>query len=261
MVPPTSLNFVLAMKRIFILITALMLVTLVQAQEETTPLKSTIDTIPGALPVTAPVAGNAPVGLSHPVGVPVSVADTLRLPLLNRFGQLPTIGIYPLGWGGWYDWQLHPGLNVNLGASVFAQFGKNAWHKGAGFQQNISLMYALPVTDKLSLAVGGYFNNISWAHDSWRDAGVNAVLGYRFDEHWEAYLYAQKSFVNKAMPLPLYDISTIGDRIGAAVRYNFSPSFSIQVSVESRKGPDWAHPFGTTFGRDDFNTFPDRNAP
>ena len=253
------------MKRKLILIIAVMFASLAQAQEVRQPLKSTIDTIPAtqlrtdikpadlrSQPTQSP--------LLKPQGAMPMAQDSLYLPLLNRFGQTRSIGIYPLWWGGWYDWQLHKGLNVNLGASVFAQFGKNAWHKGAGFQQNISLMYAQPITDHLSLAVGGYFNNISWAHDSWRDAGVNAVLGYRFDDHLEAYLYAQKSLVNKAMPLPLYDMSAIGDRIGAAVRYNFSPSFSIQVSVESRKGPDWMHPFGA-FGRNDFNSFNDFGMP
>jgi hypothetical protein len=44
------------------------------------------------------------------------------------------------------------------------------------------------------------------------------------------------------MPYPLYDMSNLGDRIGAAVRYNFSPSFSIQVNVESREYPSFAPP-------------------
>ena len=95
-------------------------------------------------------------------------------------------------------------------------------------------MYAMPLTNKLSFALGGYFNNLSWAHDSYRDAGLNAVLGYRFNERWEAYLYGQESLMDKRIPMPLYDVSDIGDRIGAAVKYNVSPSFSIQLNVESR---------------------------
>ena len=63
---------------------------------------------------------------------------------------------YPYNtWWGFDTWQLHKGLNVNLGASVFASFGKGA-PKGAGFGQDISLMYATPINDKLSLAVGGW---------------------------------------------------------------------------------------------------------
>jgi len=160
--------------------------------------------------------------------------DSLLLPRLNNYGQA-TIGTYPLYWAGWTDWSLHSGLNLNISASAFAMFGKHSRYRGAGFGQNISMMYAVPVTNKLSFAFGGYFTNTSWRHDSYRDAGLNAVLGYKFDEHWEAYLFGHKSFVNKHVPLPLYDVSGLGDRIGAAVKYNFNPNFSIQVSVSASK--------------------------
>mgnify|MGYP002621604744 FL=1 len=169
---------------------------------------------------------------------PQWTGDSLHLPLLNQYGQMPYINSYPLYWGGYYNWLLHEGLNVNIGASVFAGFGKHAPH-GAGFQQNISAMYAMPLTDKLSFAVGGYFNNVWWQRNSYRDAGINGVLAYRFNDHWEAYLYGQKSLTDKKyIPYPLYDMSELGDRIGAAVRYNVNPSFSIQVSVEQRDMPN-----------------------
>lgn len=163
--------------------------------------------------------------------------DTLHLPTLTNNGQALPINAYPYYWGGYGLWDLHSGLNMNIGASVFAQFGHKAYH-GAGFAQNISMMYAMPITNKLSLAVGGYFNNIYWAHDSYRDAGISAVLGYKFDDHWEGYVYGQKSLMNRQMPMPLYDMNNIGDRIGAAVKYNFNPNFSIQISVEQKWMPN-----------------------
>lgn len=193
--------------------------------------------------------------------------DSLNLPQLNRHGQPETIGRYPLAFSGWNSWGLHSGLNVQIGASVFAQFGKGA-HSGAGFQQDIALMYAMPVTDKLSVAVGGYLNNINYAGDNWRDAGLSAVVGYRFNEHWEAYVYGQKSLTNNignrlryslydgyyggyygsgmggfggfsrnffGMPsYSVYDLANMGDRIGATVRYNVNSNVSIEVSVENR---------------------------
>lgn len=169
---------------------------------------------------------------------PQWVSDSLHLPVLNQYGQMPYINSYPMHWGGYYNWLLHEGLNVNIGASVFASFGKHAPH-GAGFQQNISAMYAMPLTNKLSFAIGGYLNNVWWQRNSYRDAGINGVLAYRFNDHWEAYLYGQKSFTDKnRIPWPLYDMSELGDRIGAAVRYNVNPSFSIQVSVEQKDMPN-----------------------
>lgn len=166
-------------------------------------------------------------------GVGMQHTDSLHLPAFDSLGRM-YVNMYPLDWCGAYNWDLHTGLNVNLGASVFASFGKGAW-RGSGFGQNIAAMYAIPVNNKLSIAVGGYLNHLYWTSDSYMDAGLNAVIGYKFDEHWEGYIYGQKSLTNKRMPYPLYDIGNIGDRIGAAVKYNFSPSFSIQVAVEGRK--------------------------
>ena len=192
--------------------------------------------------------------------------DTLHLPPLNSTTASPINNSYPFGWGGRFNnWALHRGLNVQVGASVFAEFGKGA-HRGAGFQENIALMYAMPITDKLSVAIGGYLNNINYAGNNWRDAGLSAVVGYQFNEHWEAYIYGQKSITNNLAnrlryglydgyyggygvgrynsnafgfsPYSLYDIGNFGDRIGASLRYNFNPSFSVEVSVEQRWMPN-----------------------
>lgn len=159
--------------------------------------------------------------------------DSLHLPMLNSYGQMP-VCIYPIGWAGLYNWQLHEGLNVNVGLSVAGSFGKGSSNKTA-FAQNVAAIYAIKLAPKLSLALGGYFSNVYYGRSSSRDGGINAVMGYKFNDHWEAYLYGQKSISKRKMPLFLYDINGLGDRIGAAVKYNFSPNFSMQLSVEERK--------------------------
>ncbi len=161
---------------------------------------------------------------------------TLHLPSLNNLGQMHYINRWPMSYSlaGYQNWDLHQGLNMSLGASVFAGFGKYA-PSGAGFAQNVSGMYALSFNDKLSLAFGGYFLNADWGGRNLRDAGLNAVLGYKFNDHWEAYLFGQKSLMSPKVPWPYYDPMEFGDRLGAAVKYNFNPSFSIQLSVEGRK--------------------------
>ena len=132
--------------------------------------------------------------------------DSLHLPTLDMLGHRHYIGLYPMmGWGLW-DWNLHEGLNVSLGTSVFSQFGRHAYH-GVGFTQNVAAMYAVPLTSKLSLAVGGY------------------------------YLYGQKSLTQSKMPLPIYHIGDMGDRIGAALKYNFNPSTSVELNVEYHNYP------------------------
>ena len=213
------------------------------SQTESNQLESNIDIIEP----TPQLAGSATQAPSHISQFPTSIGpDSLHLLPLNTYGHVHPFSLSPYWFGRWDNWQLHRGLNVSLGASVSAQFGKHA-RSGVGFGQSISAMYAMPLSERASLAVGGYFNNLSWGRDNFREAGLSAVFGYQFDEHWEAYIYAQKSLTNNHQaPLPLYSSmysleglhNGWGDRIGAAVRYNFNPSFSIEVSLEKQWLPN-----------------------
>lgn len=163
--------------------------------------------------------------------------STLHLPTLNSLGQMqPTISSWPVGYVGMSNWQLHEGLNLSLGASVFTSFGKG-W-KGTGFSQQVGGMYATALSPKLSLAVGGYFHNADWAGFNAREAGLNAVMSYQFSLRWEGFVYGQKSLLGNKLPVPVYD-HELGDRIGAAVRYHFNPSTWIQVSIETGKHPSY----------------------
>ena len=162
--------------------------------------------------------------------------DSLHLPELDNRGRVMNYNYYPYYFGGaWSNWRLHEGLNLSLGASIFSQFGKHAYG-GVGFSQNLSVQYATALTSRLSIAVGGYLDNMYWANTTFRDAGITAVLGYKFNEQWEGYVYGQKSIVTNA-PIPYYlqDLNEMGDRIGAALRYNITPNISVQMSVESRR--------------------------
>lgn len=231
------------MKRIVISFMLFMRWSTAFSQTESNQLESNIDIIEP----TPQLAGSATQAPSHISQFPTSIGpDSLHLLPLNTYGHVHPFSLSPYWFGRWDNWQLHRGLNVSLGASVSAQFGKHA-RSGVGFGQSISAMYAMPLSERASLAVGGYFNNLSWGRDNFREAGLSAVFGYQFDEHWEAYIYAQKSLTNNHQaPLPLYSSmyslgglhNGWGDRIGAAVRYNFNPSFSIEVSLEKQWLPN-----------------------
>lgn len=233
-------------KRKLLSISALLCCFATMAQEpvlhQTTPLDIN-DIEPTSSYVTPPTSPLAdPLASTQPIastGYNPTAPDSmqLHLPFMDASGRVMSFGYMPYGLQGWTASGLHQGLNVSVGASVFAQFGKHA-RGGAGFSQQIAALYAMPLTKHLSLAVGGYLNNVFWNHNTVHDAGLTAVLGYQFNEHWEAYLYAQKSLVNsRNMPYYLYDMGAVGDRIGAAVKYNFNPSFSIQLSVERGERP------------------------
>lgn len=160
-----------------------------------------------------------------------------------------------------YGWGLHKGLNLSVDLSVFATFGKHAPHWG-GFTQTINATYLTPLTkdNKLWMALGTYLNNINYGGDNFRDGGVYGILGYQFNEHWEAYVYGQVSVANNynsiynryagygpygfgrygmypgawgmgVMPGG-YGMGAAGANVlGAGVRYT-NKNFSIGVSVE-----------------------------
>ena len=165
------------------------------AQEVKQQLPSSIDSISTIVPEPSLIQSEEGVPSLAQANPEDSTQERIDMGYFSPFGRIG-VGLYPTPWGIWSP--LHEGLNVSLGMSVFAQLGKKALYKGAGFQQGVSMMYVEPVTSRLSVALGGYMNNVTWAHNTLRDAGISAIMGYQFDEHWEAYLYGQKSLVNNA---------------------------------------------------------------
>lgn len=147
-----------------------------------------------------------------------------------------------------YAWGLHEGLNASVGLSAFATFGKHVPHHG-GFTQDINATYLAPITRdrKMWLAAGGYLQNTFWGGDSYRDAGLYAILGYRFDEHWEAYVYGQLSLANNYAAYydryGWYGHGLFGGRgygmgmaganvLGAGVIYHVNRSLSIGIDIQ-----------------------------
>lgn len=163
----------------------------------------------------------------------LSDSTSLNLPTLTEYGQLPTLHYPFLSFYNWPTWDLHKGFNVSLGASVFSTFGSGNTWSGAGFSENASLMYAMPLGKGFSLAVGGYIKNTSWAHTSFRSAGLSALINYQVNDRLNVYAYGQKSLLNnKQIPLPLWYMTDIADRIGVGAEYKISPSVTIGVSVD-----------------------------
>ena len=155
------------------------------------------------------------------------------LPKLNEYGQVPSLHFPYMGFNYWPTWRLHEGVNASLGLSVFSTFGSGHTWSGAGFSENASLMYAMPLGKKFSAAIGGYVKNTSWAHDSFRSAGLSAILNYQANDRLNVYAYGQKSLLNSNhIPLPLYYMEDVADRIGLGAEYKVSPAFSIGLSVD-----------------------------
>ena len=166
----------------------------------------------------------------------VLVPDTtFSLPPLTYRG---TIATYPYlgGFTGFGNWDLHPGINASLSASAIFGLGKNS---SSGFANSAAVMYAGQLMPKLSFSIGGYTSFLDYGRHQMKDAGFSAMLNYRFDEHWEAAVFAQKSLMQTRMPMQnmWWLGADFGDKIGAMVKYNINPHFSVQLSVWDQKTP------------------------
>lgn len=172
------------------------------------------------------------------------------LPAQNNFYAYPA----PLSFYNNYG-VLHQGLNVSLGMSIFATFGKNA-PKGAGFSQNLSATWLQPLGNRGWIAAGGYINHTNWSGNNYTSGGFHGQLGYQFNEHWAGYIYGQKNIVNDGLPFygnsygrGVYGYSPflyneLGDKLGAAVRWTPNPTMSVELSVEKNWYPksNWSYP-------------------
>lgn len=190
-------------------------------------------------------------------GQVVAYTDRFYPYLYNPYGHR---GIYYYLDGFAPTWDLHKGLNVNISSSVFANLGGHG-HHGAGFTQDISLMYVTNLSKKATLAVGGYFNNMTYHGTNYTTAGLSALLGYRFNDHWSAYAFVQKAFNSgnhaHTYGSPYYDYPYYGymgygyghsygngyaarnmDRIGAGLRYEWGEHNFIQIQFEIDRTPE-----------------------
>lgn len=156
--------------------------------------------------------------------------DTLSLPPLTYRGTIAHYPYYLSPMMGFGDWSLHAGLNASFSASAIFGLGHNA---GSGFANSLALAYAGNLTPKLSYSLGGYTSFLEYSGYQVKDAGLTAMLNYRFDEHWEAALLGQKSVIQPNIAPSLYwmGMGDIGDKIGASLRYNLNPQFSFGLSV------------------------------
>ena len=161
--------------------------------------------------------------------------------------------------GGFSGWHMHEGLNVSLGLSAFTSFGGNAF---SGWGQNLSATYVKPLNDRWTIAVGAFLTNYSTNLGTARAAGVAAMVNYRINEHWQAFVYGQKAFVDNNMSLPYFcygpygayqsflpgypyhplaAMGMMGDRIGAGVCWQPNDKFSVSLQMEYHSMPNSFH--------------------
>lgn len=136
-------------------------------------------------------------------------------------------------------WRLHEGLNAQFSLGVTAALGRHA-PRGAGFSQGAAFVYAVPLTQRLSVAAGVYAAHMDWGAFRQTEAGVAALVAYRVNPAVSLYGYVSKSFFPRdglrGGPFPLF-LPSGGDRVGAMAEFKIGNHAAIQVGVECASEP------------------------
>lgn len=128
------------------------------------------------------------------------------------------------GMGGW---DLHQGLNAQVGAGVRVGWGKHNPWRGASFFTDIAAMYCMPVSKdgKWSAAVGGYFSNYRLWGRQVNSVGLCGLVDYRFNDKLDLSGFVMHDFGviggsdahSPALPFLEQPHTTVGAQLGINV--------------------------------------------
>ena len=173
------------------------------------------------------------------------IKDSLDVPLVSPIPQTGYIqpfgmyGITPFDYG-YATWQLHKGFNASIGLNLTFSPSKYA-PSGVGFGQDAAFMYAVPITERLSVAGGLYASNMDWGFLRYHTVGIAGVAAYKLTDRISIYAYGNKSFTPQRppyyYPLPNY----APDRLGGMINFKVGESSSFSIGIEGRKNdyPWW----------------------
>lgn len=138
-------------------------------------------------------------GVDSLVAAPVS-ADSTAVSLLSvpyPLWQRSTLFSAWSPWrpfGGGSFWNIHKGLNAQVDAGVMVGFGKNNPFHGTSFFTNLSLLYAQPVSERWTVAVGGEVSKFRMWNDDILTARVDAMANYKINERLDAAVFVSHQF-------------------------------------------------------------------
>lgn len=155
--------------------------------------------------------------------------DTISLPMPRTFR--PTLfshwsSAFPM-WGPTNYWDVHEGLNGEIGAGVMVGFGKNNPFKGASFFSDVSLLYAKSLGERWTIAVGGTLSRFSMWDETMLTGSATALANYRFNEHLSATLSA--SYHDSLNDKPYLPFMNRCAEIGADFNYKFNNGVTLGI--------------------------------
>ena len=168
-------------------------------------------------------------------------SDTLFTLRQEPMGR-PTLLSYVSPWRfvGYGTWNVHEGLNANLDLGVVAAASKNSPMRAGSFYTDLSLLYAKPLSERWTAALGTTLSRFSLWHQQQNIVSFEGLVNYMFNEHFSASVFATYNLGDyQAMPLrygwmgmgPMNDYLPAKSTVGLQFNYKVNPSLSFHVSV------------------------------
>ena len=159
-------------------------------------------------------------------------------------------------WTGWGmgGWDLHEGLNAQVGAGVRVGWGKNNPWRGASFFTDLAAMYCLPLSKdgRWSAAVGGYFSNYRLWGRQVNSVGICGLVNYRFNEKYDLSGFVMHDFGvigghaagSPLMPFLEQPHTTVGAQLGINVSEKARVEIGLSITRQSNPFPSCYLPAG-----------------
>ena len=154
--------------------------------------------------------------------------------------SVPTAGYAIPLFGSYLGWELHKGLNAELGMSLTTGLGQGRM-KGVGFGQHGALAYAMPLSRKLAAAAGLYASHLQWGSHQITNVGLAAIVAYEWSERCTLYAYATHQ-LNKPRPgRPVHPMAFDWGQssLGAGLDLKLSDHVNIGFEISISDGTPW----------------------
>ena len=169
---------------------------------------------------------------------------------------IPEDYVTSMPWTGWGmgGWDLHEGLNAQVGAGVRVGWGKNNPWRGASFFTDLAAMYCLPLSKdgRWSAAVGGYFSNYRLWGRQVNSVGICGLVNYRFNEKYDLSGFVMHDFGvigghaagSPLMPFLEQPHTTVGAQFGINVSEKARVEIGLSFTRQSNPFPSCYLPAG-----------------
>ena len=160
-----------------------------------------------------------------------ATSDSILSPLPLSFWEKPTLFTAWSPFGPVGSWNIHEGLNAQIGAGVTIGWGKNNPFRGGSFFTDVSLLYAKPLSDRWTMAVGTTFSRFRFFDDTMLLGSVYGMANYQFNERLSGTIYGSyTSPFGSSSSFSKY--SALSERcaeVGAELNYRFNNDIMLGI--------------------------------